>query len=197
LVSRPFLVEETNDLASDVLAAGLLVVHDTGRGGEDDVAELTGREQLDNPLLELGETDVVAGRDDTGLVETAVELDNDLAGSVVIDLLELANVAVALHNLEELGDDLGRRSDQDLALASLLGVVDGVERIVEDGSADHFGGVLDKILKSGREMRYLTRSMLAFQRLPERGECPQQSIARVLPPNAEEEKRIEGVIASP
>jgi len=94
LVSRPFLVEETNDLASDVLAAGLLVVHDTGRGGEDDVAELTGREQLDNPLLELGETDVVAGRDDTGLVETAVELDNDLAGSVVIDLLELANVAL-------------------------------------------------------------------------------------------------------
>jgi hypothetical protein len=48
---------------------------------------------------------------------------------------------VTLHNLEELDDDLGRRSDQDLALASLLGVVDGVERIVEDGSADHFGGV--------------------------------------------------------
>ena len=67
------------------------MVHDTGGGGEDDVAELTGREQLDNPLLELGETDVVAGRDDTGLVETAVELDNDLAGSVVVNLLELAN----------------------------------------------------------------------------------------------------------
>lgn len=76
-----------------MLATGLLVVHDTGGGGEDDVAELTGREQLDNPLLELGETDVVAGRDDTGLVETAVELDNDLAGSVVVNLLELANVA--------------------------------------------------------------------------------------------------------
>lgn len=93
MVSRPFLVEEANDLASNVLASGLLVVHNTGRGGEDDVAELTGREQLDNPLLELGETDVVAGRDDTGLVETAVELDNDLAGSVVVNLLELADVA--------------------------------------------------------------------------------------------------------
>jgi hypothetical protein len=92
LVSRPFLVEEANDLASNVLASGLLVVHDTGRGGEDDVAELTGREQLDNPLLELGETDVVAGRDDSDLVEAAVELDNDLAGSMVIDLLELTNV---------------------------------------------------------------------------------------------------------
>lgn len=89
----PSLVEETNDLASNVLATGFLVVHDTGRGGQDDVTELTGREQLDNPLLEIGETDVVAGRDDTSLVEAAVELDNNLAGAVVIDLLELANVA--------------------------------------------------------------------------------------------------------
>ncbi|KAI6772351.1 hypothetical protein HG530_003309 [Fusarium avenaceum] len=51
---------------------------------------------------------------------------------------------VSLHDSEELDDDLGRRSDQDLALASLLGVVDGVKRIVEDGSADHFGGVLKR-----------------------------------------------------
>ena len=106
------LVEEADDLARDVLAAGLLVVHDTSRGGEDDVAELTGREELDNPLLKLREADVVAGRDDTALVQAAqtvskrtsksqpriinspaVELDNDLAGAVVVDLLELANVA--------------------------------------------------------------------------------------------------------
>lgn len=86
------LVEETNDLAGNVLSTGLLVVHDTSRGGEDDVAELTGRQQLDNPLLEVGETNVVAGGDDTGLVEAAVELNDDLAGAVVIDLLELANV---------------------------------------------------------------------------------------------------------
>ena len=76
-----------------MLPTGLLVVHDTGRGGEDDITELTSGEKLDNPLLELGETDVVAGGDDTALVEAAVELDNDLAGAVVVDLLELANVA--------------------------------------------------------------------------------------------------------
>jgi nitrogen regulatory protein PII len=86
------LVEETNDLASNVLPPGLLVVEDTGRGGKDDVTELTRRKQLDNPLLEITELDVVAGVDDTGLVETAVELDDDLAVAVVIDLLELANV---------------------------------------------------------------------------------------------------------
>lgn len=54
-----------------MLATSLLVVHDTSRGGEDDVSELTGWEQTDNPLLELTELNVVAGRDDTGLVEAA------------------------------------------------------------------------------------------------------------------------------
>jgi hypothetical protein len=54
-----------------VLASRLLVVHDTGRGGKNDVSELTGWKKLDNPLLEIGETDVVSWGDDTGLVETA------------------------------------------------------------------------------------------------------------------------------
>jgi len=94
LFARPeTLVEEADDLARDVLATGLLLVHDAGRGGEDDVAKLTGGKELDDPLLELVEADVVAGGDDTALVEAAVELDDNLAGAVVVDLLELANVA--------------------------------------------------------------------------------------------------------
>ena len=55
---------------------------------------------------------------------------------------------VALHDLEELGDDLGGRADHDLALAGLLGVVDVLESIVENGSLDHFGGLGVEILKS-------------------------------------------------
>lgn len=39
---------------------------------------------------------------------------------------------VLLHDAQELDNDLGARSDEDLALARLLGVVDAVERIVED-----------------------------------------------------------------
>lgn len=76
-----------------MLPAGLLVVHDTSGGGEDDVAELTRWQQLDNPLLHITELDVVAGGDDTGLVDAAVKLDDDLAVAVVVDLLELADVA--------------------------------------------------------------------------------------------------------
>lgn len=76
-----------------MLTAGLLVVHDTGGGGEDNVTELTRGKELDDPLLHIAELNVVAGRDDTGLVDAAVKLDNNLAVAVVVDLLELANVA--------------------------------------------------------------------------------------------------------
>ena len=65
------LVEEAEELASNVLAASLLVVHDTSRGGQDDVAELTGGKELGSPLLEVTELDGVAGVDDTALVEAA------------------------------------------------------------------------------------------------------------------------------
>lgn len=44
-------------------------------------------------LLTLVKGNVEAGRDDTGLVQAAVELDDDLAATVVIDELELADVA--------------------------------------------------------------------------------------------------------
>jgi hypothetical protein len=47
---------------------------------------------------------------------------------------------VLLHNTKELDNDLRARSDQDLSLSRLLGVVDGIERIVEDGGLNHFCG---------------------------------------------------------
>ena len=53
-----------------------------------------------------------------------------------------------LHDTQELDDDLGARSDEDLSLAGLLGVVERVERIVENGSLDHFGGVWIELLDS-------------------------------------------------
>jgi hypothetical protein len=49
---------------------------------------------------------------------------------------------VLLHQRQELDDDLGGRTDQDLALATLLSVVDVVEAVVQDGDADHFDMLL-------------------------------------------------------
>jgi len=59
---------------------------------------------------------------------------------------------VLLHDLEELDNDLGGGPDHNLALAALLGIVERVEGIVEDGSADHLGGIVwVEILKSGKK----------------------------------------------
>ena len=64
------LIEETQNFSGNVLSPGLFVVHDSGRGGQDDVTELTGWEQVDDPLFEVTDADVVSWGDDTALVET-------------------------------------------------------------------------------------------------------------------------------
>lgn len=80
---------------------------------------------------------------------------------------------VALHDGQELDNDLGRRTDQDLALAGLLGVVDGIEAIVENGSLDHFGGCMRRFSSGSGRLRYLHVKSVVSLQMPERGECPQ------------------------
>lgn len=45
-----------------------------------------------------------------------------------------------LHNREELDDGLGAWADEHLSLSRLLGVVDCVQAVIENGCLDHFGG---------------------------------------------------------
>jgi hypothetical protein len=95
---------------------------------------------------------------------------------------------VALHDLQELDNDLGRGPDHDLALAGLLGVVDAVEGIVQDGGADHFGGcgvVEMEILKSSRGYEVSAsvpkRVTLAFRGSVSVESALVDSLTRVLP----------------
>ena len=60
---------------------------------QDDVAEPTRRQEQVDPVLNVAHLDVVARRDDTGLVEAAVQLNDDFSTAVVVDDLELANVS--------------------------------------------------------------------------------------------------------
>lgn len=91
------LIEETDDLSSGVLALGLLVVHDSHRGGQDDVTELTAGEQVASPHLDLVDLHIEAGRDAAALVQTTVQLHNDLSRAVVVDHSDLTNVTCASH----------------------------------------------------------------------------------------------------
>lgn len=76
-----------------------------------------------------------------------------------------------LHHSQELDDDLGRRADENLALARLLGVVDGVERIVENGGLNHFGDVRRFSMAEGDQGICVEVSL----QKPELKECPQSA----------------------
>ena len=113
-------VEETEDFSTDMLGTGLVMVHDALVGGEDEHAELTGGEDGVGEVLELSQRQIEARRDDTALVEATVEVDDDLAGAGVIDDLELVDVAVLLHDLEELDQHLGGGPQDNLYKKSWL-----------------------------------------------------------------------------
>lgn len=87
-----------------MLPTRLLVVHDAKRRGEDQVSELTGREQVCDPLLNILDGDVETRANHTALVDAAVELNNNLAGTVVVDNLELVNVPCRERNQSTTGN---------------------------------------------------------------------------------------------
>lgn len=73
--------------------ASLLVVHDAVRGRQHDEPELPGREQVRDPLLDVIHTHVETRRDNTALVDAPDKVDHNLARAMVVDVLELADVA--------------------------------------------------------------------------------------------------------
>ena len=86
--------------------SGLVMSEDALVGGEDEMSELPGWQDVVGPLLKIADEDIVARRDDSTLVDAANQLDHNLLGSVVIDDLKLSNVVVFLHNLQEFEEDL-------------------------------------------------------------------------------------------
>lgn len=126
-----------------MLLLSLVVIHDTVRGGEDEVTELTRGEEVGSPLLDSINGNVETGGDDTTLVDTTGEVDNNLTRALVINDLELADVTVLLHDLEELDGNLGSRADDNLTLTAVLGVGDVLKGVVEDRDKDH-GAVTTK-----------------------------------------------------
>lgn len=97
--------EESQYFASQMFPPGLLVIHDSTRRGQHDVAELPGWQKVAHPRLSVLELDVEAGTDDAALVQPAVEEDHNLARTVVVHNLELPDVTVLHHDREKFDDD--------------------------------------------------------------------------------------------
>jgi hypothetical protein len=83
---------------------------------------------------------------------------------------------VLLHDTEELDDDFGAWSDHDLTLASLLGIVHALERVIEDGGSDHFVGIVVSMRFSSRgnqELEVSAKFQVSLQK-PRAGRVPNQ-----------------------
>ena len=85
-------VTHAQHLAASLLPARLVVVHDADAGGEHDVAELAGGQQVVDLLFDLAQGQVEAGGHHAALVDAALERHHDLAGAVVVNNVKVANV---------------------------------------------------------------------------------------------------------
>ena len=122
-------IEESQELSTSLLLTCLLVSQDSVGSGQHDVTKSTGRKDVQDPLLNVLDTDVESGGDNSAFIDSTNEVNYNLSRSMVVDDLELADVSVLLHGLEKLDNDLGGRSDDDLSLASLLGVRHGLQAV--------------------------------------------------------------------
>lgn len=82
------------------------MVHNALVGGQDDETELTGGKDGVGEVFEVLDLQVKAGGDDTALVKTAVKVNDNLSSASIVDDGELSNIALLLHNAENLDEDL-------------------------------------------------------------------------------------------
>ena len=76
-----------------MLSTGFFVVHDAEGRGDDDVPELTRGKDVRGHLFVVFQLHVKAGRDHAALVQTTVQLNNDLAGALVVNEFEVVYVS--------------------------------------------------------------------------------------------------------
>ena len=69
------------------------MVHNPSTRRQNNIPNTSSWQELIDPFLQVGKADVESRGDDTALIETAVELDDDFSRTMVINFLEFANVA--------------------------------------------------------------------------------------------------------
>ena len=103
-----------------MVLSGVNVVHDSLVGGQDDVAELSGGEEMVHELLEVLDLEVEPGGDNSALVESSVKVNDDLATSLIVNDLELIDISMLLHDSKELDDNLRDWSQENLNLQIVI-----------------------------------------------------------------------------
>ncbi len=71
------------------------MVHDPEGGGQDDITKLSGGQDVVDELLEVLERQVISWGDHATFIQSAVELNNDLSTSLIINYLKFIDVTYA------------------------------------------------------------------------------------------------------
>lgn len=135
-------IEESENFSTDMSFSAFLMGEDALVGCEDEVTELSGREDAAGPLFEVSEDDIVPGRDDTALVDSSQKLNDNLLASVVVDDFELTNVVVLLHDSQEFDQDLGGGSEEHLLLSFSLSIDNSSQSISQNVNSNHCGSLI-------------------------------------------------------
>ena len=88
-------------------------------------------------LLNSCHRNIEPGRDHTTFVDASNEFHHDFSCSMVINNLQIANVAMLLHHLQKLDDDLRVWPDENLTFSTLLSVHDVVQAISKHTDSHH------------------------------------------------------------
>mmetsp|Transcript_6082 Transcript_6082/g.23416 ORF Transcript_6082/g.23416 Transcript_6082/m.23416 type:complete len:156 (-) Transcript_6082:81-548(-) len=131
------LIKETENFPADLFAPSFFVVKNSVSSCKYDNTEQTRRKQAADPVFDISVRKIISGAYDTTFVDTPVKLYNDLARSMIIDVFELVDVAVLLHDLKKLDHDFGNGAHKNLALSTLFGVVHSLQSIIENADTNH------------------------------------------------------------
>lgn len=134
--------KESQDLATSVLAASLLVVHDAVGRSKHEVTELPAGQNVRSPLLNVVKRNVITWGNHGTLVDATQKLDHDLATAMVVHNVEFTNVTMLLHTQQKFHNHTTRGPDQDVPLALLLSVYNGLEAIGQHAHANHLKNTL-------------------------------------------------------
>jgi hypothetical protein len=87
------LVKKSEDLSCNMFSSSLLMIHNSSARSQHNISDASRGQELINPLLQIRKSDVEARGNDSTFIQTSIQLNDDLAGAVVIDFLKFANVA--------------------------------------------------------------------------------------------------------
>ena len=131
-------VEETNDFTTNMSASSFFMSIDSLVGWDNQMSELSRRENRIGPLFEVREGKIISWGNNSTFVNSSDQLNDYFFTTMVIDNFELSNVSTLLHKLQEFYNQTGDWSNQHLFLSFSFSVDDGTKTILENVYSDHY-----------------------------------------------------------